>query len=84
MNPRASNVKYKGDYQLLITFTNGEVKQFDLTPYLNYPVYFPLKDNTFCKKVRIDDGIVQWDEYIDLDPDTLYLESASVLSPVTI
>ena len=80
MNPRVLKVEYKGDHQLLLTFTNNEVKQVDLTAYLNYPVYQPLKDESFCKKVKSIDGIIQWDEYIDFDPDTLYMESMSVSS----
>jgi len=84
MNPRALKVKYSGDHQLLITFTNQEVKQFDLNPYLDYPVYAPLKDEAFCKKVKVANGIIQWDEYIDLDPDTIYLEAVAVSSLATI
>jgi len=80
MNPRVLKVEYKGDHQLLLTFTNKEIKQFDLSAYLNYPVYEPLKDEAFCKKVKTADGIIQWNEYIDFDPDTLYLESKPVPS----
>ncbi len=80
MSPRVLSVEYKGNYQLLIMFTNKEVKQFDLTAYLNYPVYEPLKDESFCKKVKATDGILQWNEYIDFDPDTLYLDSKPVYS----
>jgi len=75
MNPRVLKVEYQDDYKLRLTFTNKEVRQFDLSAYLNYPVYQPLKDKSFCKKVKAADGIIQWNEYIDFDPDTLYLES---------
>lgn len=78
MNPRVLTVEYKGGYKLLITFTNKEVKLFDISAYLNYPVYEPLKDEAFCKKVTAADGIIQWNEYIDFDPDTLYLDSTPV------
>jgi hypothetical protein len=78
MSPRVLKVEYKKNYQLLLTFTNKEVKQFDLSTYLNYPVYEPLKDEAFCKKVKATDGIIQWNEYIDFDPDVLYLESKPV------
>jgi len=71
-------VEYKGNHQLLITFTNKEVKQFDLNGYLDYPVYEPLKDEAFCKNVIVSDGVIVWDEDIDFDPDTLYLESKSL------
>lgn len=39
MNPGAKNIIYKSSYNFTVTFTNGEVKKFDLHPYLNYPVY---------------------------------------------
>jgi len=78
MNPRAIEVKYLGDYQLLITFTKKEVKQFDLKSYLHFPVYEPPKDESFCKRVKAVDGILLWNEYIDLDPDTVYLEGKTI------
>jgi hypothetical protein len=77
MNPRVSSVEYKGAYQLLLTFTNKEVKQFYFSSYLHYPVYEPLKDESFYQKVKATNGIVQWDEFIDFDPDAVYLESKS-------
>ncbi len=79
MNPRVLTVEYKADYKLLLTFTNKEVKLFDLLAYLNYPVYEPLKDEAFCKKVKAIDGVIQWNDYIDFSPDTVYLESKPVL-----
>jgi hypothetical protein len=59
-------------------YTIYEVKEFDFSTYLKFPVYEPLKDEAFCKKVRAKDGIVQWNEYIDFDPDTIYLDSKPV------
>lgn len=78
MSPRVVNVKYQEHYKLILTFTNGEVKLFDFQSYLKYPVYKPLQDETFCKKVKTSDGIVQWNEDIDFSPDTIYLASVSV------
>jgi hypothetical protein len=78
MSPRVVHVKYQGHYKLMLTFANGEVKQFDFRSYLNYPVYEALQDEIFCKKVKTSDGIVQWNEDIDFSPDTIYLESVSV------
>jgi hypothetical protein len=82
MNPRALNVKYIGGHQLLVTFRNNEQRQFDLNDYLNYPVYHPLKDESFCSQVKVVDGVVQWNEDIDIDPDTLYLDGRPILIPV--
>ncbi len=75
MNPRAKNVSYKSPYHLIITFTNGEIKKFNLQPYLNYPVYNDLKNESYCSKATVQNGTVVWSEEIDIDPDILYLES---------
>lgn len=75
MNPRVKEVKYESPYKLILTFTNNEVKEFNFTSYLGYPVYEALKDEAFCHKATVINGTVAWDNEIDFDPDTLYLES---------
>jgi hypothetical protein len=75
MNPRAKVVEYKDPYSLIITFSNNEVKVFDLKPYLNYPVYQILKDESICRNAKVKYGTIVWDDETDIDPDRLYLES---------
>lgn len=75
MNPRVTKVKYESPYKLLLNFSNGEVKEFVFSSYLNYPVYLALKDESFCQKAKVFNGTVIFDEETDFDPDTLYLES---------
>ena len=36
MNPRAKKVEYESPYKIIVTFTNGEVKIFDLKYYFKY------------------------------------------------
>jgi hypothetical protein len=80
MNPRSKKVQYKSPYKLIIVFDNNEEKEFNLSPYLQYPVYERLKDEAYCMKARIQNGIVIWDNETDMDPDTLYLESSTLIS----
>jgi len=80
MNPRVNSVQYQSPYLLIITFTNKEVKEFDFKPYLEYPVYEGLKDENYCKKAKVFNGAVIWDEFTDFDPDTLYLESKPLIA----
>lgn len=75
MNPRAIKVEYDSPYKLIVTFANGKVKVFELQPYLHYPVYQPLQNESFCDKATVQYGTVVWNEEIDVDPDRLYLES---------
>ena len=74
MNPRITAVTAQNDYALLLTFTNGERRLFDMTPYLGYPAFEPLRQVAFFKLARVSHGTVAWPNEIDFDPDTLYLE----------
>ena len=75
MNPRVKTVKPKPDYTLALTFTNGEVKIFDVKPYLNFGIFQELKDLSAFNTVKPCLGSVQWQGGQDFCPDTLYLES---------
>ena len=78
MNPRVKNVTYKSPYRLMLVFHNDEVKEFDLTSYLHYPIYADLRDEAFCCNVKVIAGTVAWGDEIDFDPDRLYEESKSL------
>jgi hypothetical protein len=82
MNPRAIDVEYISPYKLQVTFSNQQVKLFDLQPYLHYPVYAALQDESFCSKAKIQYGTVIWNEEIDLDPDRLFLESKELVQEI--
>jgi hypothetical protein len=75
MNPRAKEAFYESPYKLIVTFTNNEVREFDMQPYLQYPVYEHLQDEAIFKSVKVENGILVWVEDTDMDPDRLYLES---------
>lgn len=75
MNPRITEVAYQPGYQLRLVFENGEKGIFSFQEYLKYPVYQPLADESYCKKAKVCNGTVIWDDVVDFDPDTLYLES---------
>ncbi len=78
MNPRISAVTAHDNYILLLTFTNGETRRFDMTPYLGYAAFKPLRQASFFKLARAEHGTVTWPKEIDFDPDTLYLEGQPV------
>lgn len=80
MNPRVTRVEYKSRYKLILTFSNGEKKEFDFSNYLQYPIYNSLGDETFCREVKVINGTAAWNDDIDFDPDRLYLESKSLIA----
>ena len=75
MNPRVKSVKPQTDYRLKLTFTNGEVRVFDVTPYLGTGIFRELRDVDVFNSVRPVLGSIQWDNDADLCPDTLYERS---------
>jgi len=75
MNPRVTDVKPEKDFNLIITFSNGEVKRFDIKPYLNIGLFKELQDLGVFNSVKPFLGSIQFSNGIDLCPDTLYLES---------
>lgn len=75
MNPRVKKVKASDDYILELEFENGKKGIFSMHPYLQYPVFQPLKDMSFFKKAHVTMGFVSWNDDIDMSPDTLYLDS---------
>ena len=82
MNPRVKAVKSNPDYTLTLLFTNGEVRSFDVKPYLGLGIFAELKDLSLFNSVRSSLGSVQWQNGQDFCPDTLYLDSVPSLNAV--
>ena len=72
MNPRVNKVIPKEDYTLILHFSNGEIKQYDIKPLLDKGVFNQLKDPSVFKQVHVSFGTVEWPGEIDICPDTLY------------
>lgn len=75
MNPRPVDVKPLEEFELLVTFQNGEKRIFDAKPLLSLPLYAPLKDIALFRKAQADGMCVFWNEDIDLCPDMVYRDS---------
>ncbi len=75
MNPRVKYVKPNPDYTITLVFTNGEVKRFDVKPYLDIGIFRELKNTSIFNSVKPFLGSVQWENGQDFCPDTLYMDS---------
>jgi hypothetical protein len=80
VNPRIVEVKPNPDYSLTLKFTNGEVRRFDVRPYLDKGIFAELKDMYLFNSVKPSLGSIQWLNGQDLCPDTLYLDSQPLSS----
>lgn len=73
MNPRVRTVKPLEGHLLELTFANGEVKRFDMRPYLDTGIFAELKNEAVFRTAKAVLGTVTWANGADLCPDTLYL-----------
>jgi hypothetical protein len=77
MTPNITDVKPQDDYQIQLTFDNGEVRIFDMKPYIDKGFFKQLQDKNYFKTVKPHFDSIQWANGQDLSPDTLYLDSHS-------
>ena len=78
MFPAVINVIPQDNYLLLLTFENGEKRQFDLKPYLDLGIFRDLKDIKLFKSVKTSFDSIEWDNEADLDPELLYQKSIKI------
>ncbi len=77
-----TNVQPTSNYQLILTFANGEIKQFDMKPYLQIGIFYELNDIAMFNTVRVSFDSIEWDNEADLDPEILYTESTEIESQI--
>ena len=81
MNPRVIAVHPNPDYTLTLTFASGEIRSFDVKPYLGIGIFRELQDKGLFNSVRPFLGSIQWKNGQDFCPDTLFLDSVAVIEP---
>lgn len=75
MNPRVIEVHPNKDFTLTLTFVNGEIRRFDVKPYLDKGIFRELQNPSVFNTVKPMLGSVQWQGGQDFCPDTLYMDS---------
>lgn len=71
-------VEPKQDYFLLLTFENGEKRQFDMKPYLDIGIFKELREVRLFNTARVCFNSVAWANEADFDPEVLYGKSEPV------
>ena len=75
MRPKAVKVEPLENYILKITFNNGEVKEFDVKPYMEHKSFKELKSVSMFNTVKISGLSIAWANGADICPDELYFNS---------
>lgn len=76
MNPEVKSVKALPDYKLRVEFSNNELREFDVSPFLDKGIFTELKNEQYFAKVSVAFGSVEWPNAQDFSKDTLYLLSS--------
>ena len=62
-------------YNLILTFENGEQRQFDMNPFLDKGIFKELRDLSKFKTVKVSFDTIEWENEADFDPEILYKNS---------
>ena len=60
------------NYQLILTFENGEMRQLDMNPYLDKGIFKELRDLSIFNTVKVSFDTIEWENEADLDPEFIY------------
>jgi len=61
---------------MLVTFTTGEQRVFDVEPLIALPAFAPLNDDAVFQTAKVTDGILTWQNgAIDIGADEVYRRS---------
>ena len=66
------------DYNLLVTFDNGETRLFDVKPYFGHPAFKKLQTPGMFGTVKPAGLSIEWINGVDICPDALYHNSVFV------
>jgi hypothetical protein len=83
MNPHVTAARALDDYELEVSFDNGESRRFDVKPYLDRGIFVRLRDLALFHAVRVVAGSVEWPGGLDLSYDTLYLGGQAIGVPAS-
>jgi hypothetical protein len=71
------HVQALNDYMLKVAFSTGEVKLFDVKPYLEKGIFKKLQDERLFRQVYVDYETVCWPGQLDIAPETLFNKGIS-------
>ncbi len=77
LQPKIIGLEPQENYKLKLRYETGEVKLFDVVPYISGDWFGLLRDRDYFKSVRIisDGSGIEWREGQDIAPHELYEES---------
>jgi hypothetical protein len=70
--PTVVHAEYRGGFRVHVVFNDASENTIDFEPWLDGPVFEPLKDRQYFQRFFLDGGTVVWPNGADVAPETLY------------
>lgn len=78
MYPIVKDVRPIDNYNLILTYDNGERRQLDMKPFLNNGIFRELNEVSKFNSVKVSFDTIEWENEADLDPEVLYEQSICI------
>lgn len=78
--PQVVRATYDKAYRIQVSFDDGTEAIVDFLPWLEGPIFEPLKQAGYFRKFFIEGGTIAWPNGADIAPETLY-EAAVAAGP---
>ena len=70
--PSVIRAEYRDGFRIRLTFNDNSERTVDFRPWLEGPIFEPLKNPKYFQRFFIEGGTVVWPNGADIAPETLY------------
>jgi hypothetical protein len=70
--PAVTRAEYRTEFKIHLVFDDGVESTIDFSPWLEGPVFAPLKDVGYFQRFFLEGGTVTWPNGADIAPETLH------------
>jgi len=70
--PSVIRAEYRDGFRIHLIFNDNSAKTIDFRPWLEGPIFEPLKDPKYFQRFFLEGGTVVWPNGADIAPETLY------------
>ena len=75
--PVVTAAEYRGEFRIHLVFSDGVENTVDFSPWLDGPIFEPLKVEGYFQRFFLDGGTVAWPNGADIAPETLYARATA-------
>jgi hypothetical protein len=75
--PAVVRAEYRDEYRIHLAFNDGVESTIDFEPWLDGPVFEPLREPAYFRRFFLEGGTIAWPNGADIAPETLYERAKS-------